>query len=72
VNLLRKSMDRPSRGRVFTRHLPEKCGSVPILVSPDATLSFWKLRGKSDLFDFAREFMEPGSVVWDVARIWVH
>jgi FkbM family methyltransferase len=66
LNLLRTSIERLSRDRVFTRHLPKRCGSVPILVSPDASLNFWKSRVESDLFDFAEEFVEPGSVVWDV------
>ncbi len=59
-------MERLSRERILKRHLPADFGSVPILVSPDAALSFWKMRTESDLFDFAREFVEAGSVVWDV------
>lgn len=59
-------MERLSRGRILKRHLPADLGSVPILVSPDAALSFWKTHTKSDLFDFAREFVKAGSVVWDV------
>lgn len=41
-------------------------GSAPILVSPDATLSYWKPGLRSDLFDFAREFVKPGHTVWDI------
>ena len=66
MNPLRTLMERLSRGRILKRHLPTDFGSVPILVSPDAALSFWKTRTESDLFDFAREFVEAGSVVWDV------
>src|ERR1039458_1117892 len=66
MNPLRTLMERLSRGRILKRHLPADFGSVPILVSPDASLSFWKMRTESDLFDFAREFVEAGSVVWDV------
>ena len=66
MNPLRTLMERLSRGRILKRHLPADFGSVPILVSPDAALSFWKTRTKSDLFDFAHEFVQAGSVVWDV------
>lgn len=66
MNPLRTLMERLSRGRILKRHLPTDFGSVPILVSPDAALSFWKTRTNSDLFDFAREFVHAGSVVWDV------
>ncbi len=59
-------LERFSRNRVLRRRLPEDFGTVPILVSPDASLRFWKLRLESDLFEFAREFVQPGSVVWDV------
>jgi FkbM family methyltransferase len=66
MNPLRTFIERLSRGRILKRHLPADFGSVPILVSPDAALSFWKTRTESDLFDFAREFVEAGSVVWDL------
>jgi len=66
MNPLRTLMEHLSRGRILRRHLPADFGSVPILVSPDAALSFWKARIQSDLFDFAREFVQAGSVVWDV------
>ena len=66
MNPLRTLVERLSRGRILKRHLPTDFGSVPILVSPDAALSLWKTRTESDLFDFAREFVETGSVVWDV------
>lgn len=64
--LVRNWLERLSRNIVFTRHLPGSLGKVPILVSPGAALSFWKLRLTSDLFDFAREFVKKGSVVWDL------
>jgi FkbM family methyltransferase len=66
MGLLRTFVERLSRGRVLKRHLPAKFGSVPILVSPDASLQFWKPRLESDLFEFAYEFVRNGSVVWDV------
>jgi len=66
MNPLRTLMERLSRGRILKRHLPADLGSVPILVSPDAALSLWKTHIQSDLFDFAREFVQAGDVVWDV------
>jgi FkbM family methyltransferase len=62
----RTLLERFSRNRVLRRHMPADFGSVPIMVSPDAGLRFWKPRIESDLFDFAREFVQPGSIVWDV------
>jgi FkbM family methyltransferase len=66
VKLARTLLERFSRNRVLRRRLPEDFGSVPVLVSPDASLRFWKLRVESDLFEFARDFVRPGGVVWDV------
>ncbi len=66
MTLLRTFLERFSRNRVHKRHLPAEFGSPPIFTSPDASLRFWKPRIESDLFDFAREFVQPGEVVWDV------
>lgn len=66
MNFVRTVLERLSRDRILKRHLPAGFGSVPILISPDASLRFWKTRLESDLFDFACEFVHPGSVVWDV------
>lgn len=66
MNPLRTLLERLSRERVLRRHLPSDFGLVPILVSPDAALSLWKTRTRSDLFNFAREFVQAGSTVWDV------
>ncbi len=66
MSIPRTVLERLSRNRVLKRKLPSEFGSVPILVSPDASLRFWKPRVESDLFDFANEFIHPGKVVWDV------
>lgn len=66
MKLVRTFLERFSRNRVLKRHLPADFGSAPILASPDAALRFWKPRIESDLFDFAREFVQSDSVVWDV------
>ena len=64
--LFRPALERISRGRVLKRHLPQEFGRCPLLVSPDASLRFWKPWIESDLFDFAKEFVLPGHVVWDI------
>lgn len=63
---IRTPLERLSRNVSFRRHLPSDLGAVPIIVTPSAALSFWKPRLSSDLFDFAREFVKPGNVVWDL------
>lgn len=64
--LVRTALEHFSRNIIFKRYLPANLGRVPILVSPGAALSFWKPRLTSDLFDFACEFVQRGSVVWDL------
>lgn len=66
MNLFRRELERFSRNRVLKRHLPADFAHAPLFVSPDASLRFWKWGLESDLFDFAREFVCPGSVVWDI------
>jgi len=66
MNLLRAFVERVSQKRVLRRHLPKDLGSVPLYVSPDASLQLWKPRLKSDLFDLARKFIAPGDTVWDI------
>jgi FkbM family methyltransferase len=63
---LRTFAERVSRNRVFLRHLPKDLNAAPIYVSPEASLSHWKLRFESDLFNLAREFVSPGDSVWDI------
>lgn len=62
----RSLIEHLSRERVLKRRLPQDFARAPILVSPDASLRFWKSPLESDLFDFAREFVKPGAVVWDI------
>lgn len=66
MGFARTALEQFSRNRSFTRRLPAEFGRAPIVVSPDASLAYWKPGLRSNLFDFAREFVEPGSVVWDV------
>jgi FkbM family methyltransferase len=66
LNLARAFVERVSQKRVLLRHLPKDLGSVPLYVSPDASLQLWKLNLKSDLFDLARKFVHKGDTVWDI------
>jgi len=66
MGFARTALERFSRNHSFTRRLPTEFGRAPIVVSPDASLSYWKPGLRSNLFDFASEFVQPGSVVWDV------
>jgi FkbM family methyltransferase len=62
----RPVIEHLSRNRILKRRLPVDLNHAPILVSPDACLAHWKTRINSDLFDYAREFVKPGSVIWDI------
>lgn len=67
--MLRTLAERASRGIVLRRRLPERFGGLPIFVTPDAGLRFWRpgLSGADpQLFDWATEFVNRGDVVWDV------
>lgn len=61
--------ERVSRGVVLRRRLPRDFHRLPLYVSPEAGLRFWRndLR-KVDpmLFRMVEELVKPGSVVWDV------
>jgi FkbM family methyltransferase len=67
--MLRTFAERLSRGVVLRRRLPERFGRIPIFVSPDAGLRFWRANldiADSELFSWATEFVQPGNVVWDI------
>jgi FkbM family methyltransferase len=66
MGTLRTFAEKMSRNRVLLRHLPQDLGSAPIHVSPDASLKHWNPRLQSDLFDLARQFVQPGDTVWDI------
>ncbi|MFQ5778963.1 MAG: FkbM family methyltransferase [Terriglobia bacterium] len=67
--MVRRVLERLTRGLVLRRRLPARFGGDPIFVSPDARLGFlrWDLERAADgLFGWAEEFVQPGDVVWDV------
>jgi hypothetical protein len=58
-----------SRGRILKRRLPKEFGSVPLFVTPESALSFWRRDiGKVDpfLLSMARELVRPNMIVWDI------
>src|SRR5687767_87149 len=67
--MLRTLAERVSRGVVFRRRLPKRFRRLPIFVTPDAGLRFWRRNldvADSQLFDWASEFVHAGDVVWDI------
>ena len=67
--MIRRVAEHLSRNLVFKRRLPSRVGGEPVLVSPDASLKFWKQdlnKAEPRLFDWAEEFVGPGNVVWDI------
>ena len=66
---LRHLAERFSRGMILRRHLPKQFQSLPLYVSPEAGLRFWRWGVETTdpmLFRMVRELVRPGSVVWDV------
>jgi predicted RNA methylase len=69
MELMRRVLKTLSRDVILTRRLPAEFGRVPILVSPDCALSYWKRDIRSvdpHLLSMARELVRPGMTVWDI------
>jgi FkbM family methyltransferase len=67
--MIRRSLERLSRGLVLRRRLPRRFGGQRVFVSPEAALQYWRWdfdKGFSDLFQFVEEFVKPGNSVWDI------
>ena len=67
--ILRQLAERLSRGVVLRRRLPREFKSLPMYVSPEAGLRYWRRDLSSVdpmLSRMARELVTGGSVVWDV------
>jgi FkbM family methyltransferase len=67
--VLRKLIERLSRGKRFKRRLPTEFLSTPLYVSPDAQLKYLKFGVKAfdvELLRIAREHIREDSHVWDV------
>jgi FkbM family methyltransferase len=65
---LRTLGERLSRGFVLRRRLPSDFLSLPIYVTPEAGLRYWRAMPKVDrtLYRMAEELVHSGSTVWDV------
>jgi FkbM family methyltransferase len=67
--MIRSLLERMSRGRVLKRRLPAAFGGLPLLVSPDASLRYWRHDlGRVDpvLLRTAKRMVGAGDVVWDI------
>jgi FkbM family methyltransferase len=68
-HVIRNLLERISRGVVLKRRLPAELGGLVLLVSPDASLKYWKRDlQKIDpvLLGAARTLVNPADVVWDI------
>ena len=67
---LRSALRSVARDRVIRKRLPSDLGGGVLFCSPDALLSTWKPGWRSEqtlnLFQWARRFVAPGQVVWDI------
>jgi len=69
MEMMRRVLKAISRDVVLRRHLPPELGGVPILVSPDCALAYWRRDIRSVdpyLLSMARELVRPGMTVWDI------
>ncbi len=67
--MLRAFVEWASRGVVLKRRLPAEFGGGTLLVSPDASLRYWRRNlWKVDpmLLNAVRLLVQPGNVVWDI------
>jgi FkbM family methyltransferase len=66
---LRRWAEHFSRGIILRRRLPDEFRNLPIYVSPEAGLRYWRwdlAKVDAMLCRMARELVTAGSVVWDV------
>lgn len=66
---MRAFIERLSRNVVLKRRLPSKNGSLPLFVSPGASLRFWwpgLQHADPVLLEVASRFVHQGAVVWDI------
>lgn len=67
--MFRRILKKLSHGVVLKRRLPREFGSVPLFVSPDSALGYWRRDlSKVDpfLLSMARELVRPNMTVWDI------
>lgn len=69
MGLIRKQLERLSRGKTLWRRLPAPFSQARILVTPDAALSYLKPGAQwcdPELIRIVDLFLKPGDVVWDI------
>ena len=67
--LLRRILEKISRGVVLKRNLPAQFEGLTMLVTPEASLCYWKAFSSNnwdDLFRFADGYVKEGDIVYDV------
>lgn len=67
--MFRRILKKLSHGVILKRRLPREFGSVPLFVSPDSALGYWRRDlSKVDpfLLSMARELVRPNMTVWDI------
>jgi FkbM family methyltransferase len=68
-SVFRRILKNLSHGVVLKRRLPQEFGSVPLFVSPDSALGYWRREiSKVDpfLLSMVRELVRPNMTVWDI------
>lgn len=69
ASMFRRILTNFSHGVVLKRRLPREFGSVPLFVSPDSALGYWRRDlSKVDpfLLSMVRELVRPNMTVWDI------
>lgn len=67
--MLRTILERVSQGIVLKRRLPKEFGGLTLIVSPDASLKYWRRNlAETDpqLLGATKLLVRSGNVVWDI------
>jgi FkbM family methyltransferase len=67
--MLKRILKSVSHGVVLKRRLPREFGKVPLFVSPESALAYWRRDiSKVDplLLSMVRELVHPNMTVWDI------
>ncbi len=67
--MLRRTIEKLSRGITLKRKLPADFSNLPLIVSPESALKFWKSGFGDELADLlriAKTYVQPGNVAWDI------
>jgi FkbM family methyltransferase len=67
--MIRTITERISRGVVLKRNLPKEFNSLPMFVSPEGGLKYWKTNLNNIdpmLYNVATNFIQKDDVIWDI------